>query len=70
VSPVEAAAPAGSRTFGSVCPAAHGALTGGATTEQSANDPDVHVAGLNAPPTAVAVTVYDIPASSTYTLSV
>lgn len=65
-----AAAPAGSCTFGSVCPAANGTLTGGAITEQYANDPDVHVTGLNAPPAAVAVTVYDIPASGTYTLSI
>ena len=68
--PAEAVAPAGSCTFGSVCPAANGTLTGGAKTEQYANDPDVHVAGLEAPPAAVAVTVYDIPASGTYTLSV
>ena len=68
--PAQAAAPAGSCTFGSVCPAANGTLTGGAKTEQYANDPDVHVAGLEAPPAAVAVTVYDIPAGGTYTLSI
>src|SRR5579859_4671376 len=68
--PAQAAAPAGSCTFGSVCPAANGTLTGGAKTEQYANDPDVHVARLEAPPAAVAVTVYDIPAGGTYTLSI
>jgi hypothetical protein len=47
-----------------------GVLTGGATPEQYANDPDVHVAGLNTPPAAVGMTIYEIPASGTYTLSV
>ncbi len=68
--PATASSVAGSCAFGSVCVAANGALTGGAVPEQYANDPDVHVAGLNAPPAAVAVTVGGIPASGTYTLSV
>ena len=60
----------GSCAFGSVCLAANATLTGGAVPEQYASDPDVHVAGLNAPPAAVAVTVYDVPASGTYAISV
>jgi hypothetical protein len=64
------AVPAGGCTFGSVCVAANGILTGGAMREQYANDPDVHVARLNTPPAAVGVTIYEIPASGTYTFSV
>jgi hypothetical protein len=60
----------GSCAFGSVCVAANGTLTGGAIREQYADDPDVHVAGLNAPPSAVTVTVYDVPAGGSHTLSV
>ena len=60
----------GSCTFGSLCVAADGTLTGGALREQYAGDPNVHVAGLNTPPAAVAVVIQDTPAAGTYTLSV
>lgn len=60
----------GSCTFGSLCVAADGTLTGGAFREQYVSDPNVHVAGLNTPPAAVAVVIQDIPAAGTYTLSV
>jgi hypothetical protein len=60
----------GSCTFGSLCVAANGTLTGGAFTEQYTSDPNVHVAGLNTPSAAVAVVIQDIPAAGTYTLSV
>ena len=50
--------------------AADGTLTGGAFREQYVSDPNIHVAGLNTPPAAVAVVIQDIPAAGTYTLSV
>ena len=60
----------GSCTFGSRCVAADGTVTGGAFSEQYANDPNVHVAGLNTPPATVTIVVQDIPAAGTYTLIV
>jgi hypothetical protein len=60
----------GSCTFGSLCVAADGTLTGGAFFEQYTGDPNVHVAGLNAPPATVTVVVQDIPAAGTYTFRV
>jgi len=53
-----------------LCVAADGTLTGGAFREQYVSDPNIHVAGLNTPPAAVAVVIQDIPAAGTYTLSV
>jgi hypothetical protein len=50
--------------------AVDGTLTGGAKPEQYANDPDTHVAGLNAPPAADTITVGDIPAAGTYSFLV
>jgi hypothetical protein len=50
--------------------AADGTVTGGAFSEQYANDPNVHVAGLNTPPATVTIVVQDIPAAGTYTLIV
>jgi hypothetical protein len=57
--------------FGSLCPAAFDAtLTGGAITEQYANDGYVHIAGLNAPPATATISIGDIPGAGTYTLEV
>jgi hypothetical protein len=43
-------------------------MTGGAHPEQYADDPTVHVAGLNAPPATFTISIGDIPAAGSYTL--
>jgi hypothetical protein len=47
-----------------------GTLTGGAIPEQYANDPNIHVAGLNTPPATVTIAIGHIPAAGTYTLMI
>jgi serine/threonine protein kinase len=57
--------------FGGLCMmATGGTLTGGAIPEQYANDPDIHVAGLNTPPATVTIAIGGIPAAGAYTLSI
>jgi hypothetical protein len=60
----------GSCAFGSLCMATDGTMTGGAHPEQYANDSNVHVAGLNAPPATLTIAVRGIPAASAYTLMI
>ncbi len=68
-SPKPAANP-GQCAYGSLCPATSGTESGGAYTEQYANDGYTHVAGLNAPPAALTISIGDIPAAGTYTLTI
>ena len=56
--------------FGSLCPAVAGTMSGGAMTEQYANDGYTHVAGLNTPPAALTISIGDVPAAGTYTLTI
>ena len=68
-SPRSAANP-GQCQFGSLCPATAGTLSGGAKAEQYANDGYTHVAGLETPPAALTISIGDIPAAGTYTLTI
>ena len=64
------AANPGQCQFGNLCPAVNGTMSGGAQTEQFANDGYTHVAGLNAPPAALTMSIGEIPATGTYTLTI
>ncbi len=68
-SPAPAANP-GQCQFGSLCPAVSGTMSGGAQTEQYANDGYTHVAGLNTPPAALTISIGEVPAAGTYTLTI
>jgi hypothetical protein len=68
-SPSPAANP-GQCQFGSLCPAVSGTMSGGAMTEQYANDGYTHVAGLSTPPAALTISIGEIPAAGTYTLTI
>jgi archaellum component FlaG (FlaF/FlaG flagellin family) len=45
-------------------------MSGGAQTEQYANDGYTHVAGLNTPPAALTISIGEVPAAGTYTLTI
>ena len=45
-------------------------MSGGAQTEQYANDGYTHVAGLNTPPAALTISIGEVPAAGTYALTI